>query len=115
MDIELLKTALKANAEKAHKPIAVEVAGVTIYVRRRTVSEFEQLAAVAEAGQMNGSGKFGPALARLLTDENGDRLPAEHSKELGHLLADQPESVFHQLLAAADGTADLEKAAAPGN
>lgn len=115
MNIEDLKTALKANAEKAHKPVAVEVPGVgTIYVRRRTVTEFEQLAAIAE-GQVNGSGKFGPALARLLTDENGDRLPAEHRQELGHLLADQPETVFHQLLAAADGTADLEKAAEPGN
>lgn len=118
MNIDDLFTALKDNAEKAHKPIPVPIDGLgTIYIRRRTVVEFEELAAASKEDPepVNGAGKFGPALARLLCDENGDRFPLEHRDKLAHLLAAQPEAVFYQLRDAADGTADVEKAAAPGN
>ncbi len=116
MNIPELLAALQANADKAHRPIAVPVEGIgTIYIRRRTVVEFEELAAAKEEPVVNGSGKFGPALARLLCDENGDRFPPEHRDQLARLLAVQPEAVFYQIRDAADGTEDVEKAAAPGN
>lgn len=106
--IEELLASLEANAERASKPVAIEVDGVgTMYVRRRTVAEFEDMATV------NGNepgGKFGPALARLICDESGTRLPQEHRDRLAELLARQPEAVFHKIIGAAD-----DKAQAPGN
>ena len=111
MNIDDLLAKLEANAEQFAKPTAVEVTGIgTVYVRRRTVGEFEEMAAVNGAEP---SGKFGPALARLLCDENGARLPAEYRDRLAALLARQPETVFHQLVEASDGTE--KKAEAPGN
>lgn len=115
MDLNDLMAKLEANAVKAHQPVAVEIDGVgTMYVRRRTVLEFEQMASLIEAGEaVNGHGKFGIALERLITDEKGDRIPEKHRERVAGLLASQPESVFHKLLAAADGTE--KKAEAEGN
>lgn len=112
MTAEELIAALQANADRFEAPVAVEVANVgTVYVRRRTVAEFE---AMAELKVQEGGGKFGPALARLLCDEHGQRYPGEVADKLSKVLQRQPETVFHALIEAADGTKAAE-AAASGN
>ncbi|MCC6489144.1 MAG: hypothetical protein IT364_16715 [Candidatus Hydrogenedentes bacterium] len=104
MDIEELLKQLEVNAGTVERPIAVAVPGVgTLYVRKRTVLEFEQMATVREANADSPNGFFAPSVARLLCDEQGKRFPLDVQERLIALLARQPETVFHAIVNAADG------------
>ena len=101
MNYQELMAKLQANAEAFVKPGFVDVDGIgRIYVRKRTVAEFEAMAEAKE-GETN---KFGIGLSRLLCDENGRRFSEEEQKALAEVLAIQPQEIFHKLIAASDGT-----------
>lgn len=108
---ENLLARLQENANAAVKPIAVEIPGIgKVYVRKRTVLEFEEMAefrkSLQEDSEEGGAklGLFAPSLARLLCDEAGNRFTADEEKQLAAILVRQPEDVFHAILAASDGT-----------
>lgn len=104
MNVEDLLAKLEENAGTVERPISVDVPGVgTLYVRKRTVLEFEQMATVREANVDSPNGFFAPSVARLLCDEQGKRFPLDVQERLVGLLARQPESVFHAIINAADG------------
>jgi hypothetical protein len=75
----------------------------TIYVRRRTVLEFEQMAALKAQADAGSLGIFAPSVARLLCDEEGKRFSPNVEAALAELIAKQPEDVFHQIVNASDG------------
>lgn len=112
MKIEELLARLDANASALAKPVAVEIPNVgTMYVRRRTVLEYEQMATLktqAEAGKL-ANGLFAPSVARLLCDENGNRFDAATEDALTQLLSRQPEEVFHIIVNASDGVRKVEE------
>ena len=108
MDITELLKKLEENTTVI-KPVAVDVPGLgTLYIRRRTVFEFEQMSTLKTGESAGENGVFAPALARLLCDENGQRFGAEHEATLISLLAQQPEEVFHKLIEATDGRTTKE-------
>lgn len=110
MDITELLKKLEENTTVI-KPVAVDIPGLgTLYIRRRTVFEFEQMSTLKTGEGAGKNGVFAPALARLLCDENGQRFGSEHEAVLVSLLAQQPEEVFHKLIEASDGrTAQVSK------
>lgn len=104
MNVEELLANLEKNADAVVRPNSVDIPGVgVLYVRKRTVLEFEQMAAVREANADSPNGFFAPSVARLLCDEQGKRFPPDVQERLISLLARQPESVFHAIVNAADG------------
>lgn len=104
MDVDDLLKQLEINAGTVERPISVTVPGVgVLYVRKRTVLEFEQMAAVREANADSPNGFFAPSVARLLCDEQGKRFAPDVQEKLIGLLARQPEAVFHAIINAADG------------
>jgi hypothetical protein len=106
MNYKELMANLKANAQSFAKPAMIEVPNIgKIYVRKRTIAEFEAMAELKDSGT---EGKFAGSLARLLCDEAGQRFPPEECKELAKLLALQPEAIFHSIVDAADGGEKLE-------
>lgn len=122
MNIQELMARLEDNASNQSKPVSVQIDGLgTIYVRKRTVREFEEMASVNRDKDVTGmskepNGVFAPSLSRLLCDEKGARFPAEHADQLVDLLAKQPEDVFHAIINATDGKTEVTaKAEAEGN
>lgn len=122
MKLEELLARLEENAQSVVKPVALPLAGIgTIYVRKRTVKEFEEMAQVRAAdkdkpvGEDKGVGLFGPSLARLLCDEDGKRFPPDQEAALAAALAKQPEDVFHRIVEATDGQTTKAAEPAPGN
>lgn len=104
MKLEELLAKLQDNAATAAKPVAVEVDGVgTVHIRRRTVLEFEQIAALKLTENKGPAGIFAASLARLLCDEEGNRFPAAEADTLAALLSQQPDDVFQKLMEATDG------------
>lgn len=112
MQVEELLAKLEANASAAQQPISVEIPNVgTVYVRKRTVWEYEQMATIkaqTEAGGQD-TGLFAPSAVRLLCDENGKRFDLKTEAALAQLLARQPEDVFHLIVNAADGVRKVEE------
>ena len=101
MDADKLVAALAANAERARKPIAVELKGVgTIYVRRRTVAEFESDSADAAK---EGDSVLSRTIAALICDENGKRYDEDVVSQLVELFAKQPDDIWREVMRAANG------------
>lgn len=127
MKLEELLAKLEENAQFITKPNTAVLPGIGIvYVRKRTVKEFEEMAAVRAAernkeGQDSKDAKtdpvglFGPSLAQLLCDEQGNRFSAKDEAALAAILAKQPEDVFHAITEAADGKSQAAKEPVPGN
>lgn len=104
MNVEELLEKLEANASATQLPVSVEIENVgTIYVRRRTILEFEQMQTLKTSTDGGEIGVFAPSIARLLCDETGKRFPLNVEGALADLLAKQPEDVFHKIINAADG------------
>lgn len=111
MSPEELIAAFEVNATTV-KPVAVLVPNVgTVYVRKRTIDEFEELAGTGEENVEGEPPKkrFAPSLASMLCDENGHRYPDEVQKKLAELLSKQPHEVFTTLVEASDGKKKEEK------
>lgn len=104
MNPEQLLAAFERNAERKGTPKSVEIEGIgTVFVRLRTVKEFEEMAQAEPDKQGDeGPGRFALALARMLCDESGNRYPLDIQSRLADLLARQPERVFRQITEAAD-------------
>lgn len=121
MNLEELIARLEENAQTLVKPVPLTLAGIgTIYVRKRTVKEFEEMAQVRAADRDKqiddkGVGLFGPSLARLLCDENGKRFLPDQEAALAVVLAKQPEDVFHKIVDAADSQAKPSEESTSGN
>ena len=106
MTIEELLQRLQENAATAAKPVSVVLDGIgTVYVRKRTIREFEQIASLKLNENKDVAGMFAPSVARLLCDEEGNRFPEEHAATLAALIAAQPDDVFQKIMEATDGTA----------
>lgn len=108
MSPQELIAALESNAERTRKPVAITYDGIgTLYVRRRTVAEFESMAdlkpEIGADGKPMKTEQFGPALAHLLCDEEGNRFDAETTKVLAKLLSSQPDELFHRIVEASNG------------
>lgn len=113
MDVKELLKRLEENAAVLLKPVQVEIEGIgTLYVRRRTVLEFEQMSRLAE-GEQAKNGMFAPAVVRLLCDEEGHRFNEKDQAALAAALSRQPEHVFHKLIEASDGRAKKEESSNP--
>lgn len=128
MKLEELLARLEENAQTLVKPVPLTLAGIgTIYVRKRTVKEFEEMAQVRaaerdkpvdpEAAATVNVGLFGPSLARLLCEEDGKRFSPEQEAALAAVLAKQPEEIFHRIIEATDGQIKdpAKKEQVPGN
>jgi len=116
--IDDLIARLRVSAATVASPILVEVPGLgALYVRKRTVKEFEDMAIVGKPkdGDPEYSGVFASSIVRLLCDETGKRFTVQQEAVLIPLLAKQPEAVFHAIVDASDGTAAKQKAEEPGN
>jgi len=112
MNYKELMAALQVRADEFAKPIAVDIEGIgRIFVRKRTVAEFEAMADMEDKGH----GKFAPALARIICEGSGARFPAEQRDQIAALLALQPEATFHTIISASDGTGKQEDAKDEGN
>lgn len=117
MKVEELLAKLEENASATQKPNTVEIPNVgTVYVRKRTVLEYEQMATLKAGAGGQDNGLFAPSIARLLCDENGKRFDINTENALAELLARQPEDVFHAIVNASDGERKVEptEPAAPG-
>ena len=118
MKIEDLVARLESNAVAASTPVQVDVPGLgVLYVRKRTVKEFEAMASIsgANSDEKNEIGVFGPSIVRLLCNEDGTRFTASEEKLLGPLLSKQPEDVFHAIVEASDGNSRKVEATESGN
>lgn len=114
MEFDAFVKSLEQNASTV-RPIAVEVAGIgTLYVRKRTVLEYEQMSDVRKAffkeeteGEEESpekkSGILAASVVRLLCKEDGTRYEPLQEQKLAALFAKQPDDVFHALINAADG------------
>lgn len=112
MKVEELLARLEANASAAQQPVQIEIPNVgMIYVRKRTVLEYEQMATLKAQTEASGqdTGLFAPSVARLLCDENGKRFDLTTEAALAQLLARQPEEVFHAIINASDGVRKVEE------
>lgn len=108
MTFDELKAAFAANADRVRAPIPVPLEGVgTVYVRRATIDDFEDLAANPTP---DGEKRFGRGLSRLMCKETGERYSAQEAAELAELLRGQPEEQFTKIKNAATG-----EDGAPGN
>lgn len=119
MKVEELLAKLEENASATQRPNTVEIPNVgTIYVRKRTVLEYEQMATLQKQVEAGGQtfGLFAPSIARLLCDENGKRFDINTENALAELLSRQPEDVFHAIINASDGERKVEptEPAVPG-
>lgn len=112
MNYKDLMTALQARADEFAKPVGIDVDGIgRIFVRKRTVAEFEAMADMEDKGQ----GKFALALSRILCEESGARFQPEQRDALSVVLARQPEHTFHDIMNASDGLKKEEDAKDSGN
>lgn len=86
----------------AIKPVAVEIKawGQTVYVKHLTAVEFEENAADSDDPQSKH--KSARAAARVLCDENGQRLFDPSNQSDVERLAKQPWGLLRKVLAAAD-------------
>ena len=112
MQVEELLAKLEENASAAQKPVTVEIPNVgTVYVRKRTVLEYEQMATLQKQVEASGqdNGLFAPSIARLLCNEEGKRFDIKTENALAKALAGQPEEVFHAIVNASDGVRKLEE------
>lgn len=110
MNYEDLVASLNQNAEKTLRPVSLTLPGIgTVYVRKRTVLEYEQMSdmrkAVAEGAseELKPVGVLATSLARYLCDEEGKRFTFEQQKTLAEVLSKQPEEVLQRILGATDG------------
>lgn len=121
MEFEDLVKNLETNAATV-RPVKVTVPGIgTLYVRKRTVLEYEQMSDVRvamankdkeqeAAGQstVEKSGILAAAVARLLCKEDGSRFTSDQEQQLAVLISQQPDNVFHAIINASDGKQEEE-------
>lgn len=118
MEFDDIVKSMETNAATV-RPIKVDVPGIgALYVRRRTVLEYEQMSDVrlafnqeTEDGEQTPTQKTGilaAAVARLLCKEDGSRFTSEQEQQLAVLISKQPDGVFHALINASDGKQEEE-------
>lgn len=114
MDFQDLLKRFQDNVARTSRARKLEIPGVGLmYVRRRTVLEYEQmndLRRKLREGKADTAGVLGISLARLLCDENGNRFGDDEEIELGKVIARCPEEVMNMILAVADGQDEPEEA-----
>jgi len=97
MDRDALIAAMKQTAAFKPKPVEIEGWG-TVYVRALTVAEFdEQVQQAANGGEKQ---RIAKGAARILCDENGNRVFDPENVDDVALLASQPWSTLRKLSAA---------------